>query len=221
MVKERKPLWVRISHWLITNSSWFFGFQQRVFARGYRDLCAVFRPMLPEAGGRVLDVGCGTAHCAMALLGKNKYRYTGMDSNPHYINGNRQRWPEGEFILADRLDEQIFADNSYDCVLVSSLLHHIDDTSADDLICQLQRVLVPGGTILVTDPLFWDFPKLSIRQKVSNKLLQHDRGQYIRSKEGYKKLFGGMSLIEEREYIYTIHRFWAAQYRTDESVEAV
>lgn len=213
-----RPRWLSLVHRFLTGSSRLFAGQQRLFARGYRDLCAVFRPMLPAPGARVLDVGCGTAHCAEALLAGGDYAYTGMDANEAYVESNRRRRPDWSFRRAERLDERLFADHCFDCALVFSLLHHLDDAASRDLVSELRRVLVPGGAILVSEPLFWDGPVSGIRRRLSNRLLGWDRGRHIRSAAGYRALFSGFAPgyapEYETEYVYTWHRFWAARFRT-------
>lgn len=210
-MQSSSPFWLPLLHRLITASSRIYALQQRLFALDYRDACKAFRPLLPPPGARILDIGCGTADLALRLLG-DQYDYTGMDSNAAYIESNRRRYPHGRFICADRLDDPAIPDHAFDCALVFHLIHHLDDATARAFVSQLRRVLAPEGLILVSELLFWPPPVKSIRQRVSNTLVRWDRGEHIRDIEGYKRIFSDLRLVEAAEYVYTIHRCWAAKY---------
>lgn len=102
----------------------------------------------PEAGARVLDVGCGTgvvARAAAALTGVDG-RVTGLDLRPGMLAAARSLpQPEGPpiaWVEGDATDLP-FADGSFDLVLCQQGLQFFPDRRA--AAGELGRVLAPGG----------------------------------------------------------------------------
>jgi ubiquinone/menaquinone biosynthesis C-methylase UbiE len=206
----------RILHHVLDRYSWLFSWQQRVYSRNYIDLVRVFKPLLPAPGARILDIGCGTADCAMILLdGAHTHRYTGTDMNVQYIEKNRRRFPQSRFITAANLSSHHFAGDSADCCLLFCILHHLNDREIESLLADVRRILVPGGTVLVTEPMFWPEARPGIKRRISNFLLGLDRGRYIRDQAGYQRFFAGFKLDSEFHYTYSLHNYWGARYIVD------
>src|SRR5207302_118616 len=89
---------------------------------------------------RVLDVGCGpgtnTGHFGHA-------DYVGVDINPRYIAYARRRYGR-EFLVADVTAGPDLGAR-FDCVLVNSFLHHVDDAQAHRILGRLAPLLSPDG----------------------------------------------------------------------------
>jgi len=98
--------------------------------------------------GRVLDLGCGNQPYRPYLT--RVRQYVGLD------------YPPTQASLAVRTQPQVygnardlpFADASFDGVLCSQVLEHLD--RPEDAIGELQRVLKPGGTGLISVPFFYN-----------------------------------------------------------------
>ena len=63
----------------------------------------------PEAGMRILDIGCGPGTTPEYLP---KVEYVGFDSSPEYIKSARRRVPQGIFVC-DRVSEFTLPQRSY------------------------------------------------------------------------------------------------------------
>jgi SAM-dependent methyltransferase len=99
---------------------------------------------LSRLSGKVLDVGCGEMPFR-ALLGPDA-SYTGIDVP------SAQAFGMGESPDIVPFDGRSipFPDASFDHVLCTEVLEHVEEPSA--LISEMLRVLRPGGTIMVTVP---------------------------------------------------------------------
>jgi SAM-dependent methyltransferase len=103
---------------------------------------------LPFRQGKVLDVGCAFGFATL-LLARKGYQTVGVDNSPRYIAWAKRRHPQGEYVLCNA-EELPFADASFDGVLLLDVLEHVVDQAA--LLRQVQRVLKPGGTVILSVP---------------------------------------------------------------------
>jgi len=135
----------------------------------------------PVAGMRFLDVGCGPASILQYLP---KVNYTGLDLNPEHIEYARARYADrGTFLVADVAKMKLEAAGSFDLILLSGLLHHLDDGPAMKLLADLIGLLKPDGRIVSIDGV-WLSPQNPIA-RLFNRL---DSGKNIRTPDGYVKL---------------------------------
>ena len=108
---------------------------------------AWYRPLLlrqvPVDAERVLDVGCGTGALARSLA-ERVPRVDGVDRSAVMIEEARHLAPPNVMLhLADALTADLPAD-TYDAVLSSSVLHHLDLAEA---LPRMARWLRPGGVL--------------------------------------------------------------------------
>jgi SAM-dependent methyltransferase len=109
------------------------------------------RPMLKRARARpyrkALDVGCGEGRFCR-LLAAAGIAATGIDPNPRFCEEARLRHPDGDYRLG-RAEALAFGDGSFD--LVVSYLSLIDIEDYRRAICEMARVLAPGGALLIAN----------------------------------------------------------------------
>lgn len=89
--------------------------------------------------GSVLDVGCGTSRFGFI---KN---YTGVDFSEPMLEKAREKYPENQYQKSDARNLP-FEDNSFDNVISTRLLMHIDDWK--EAVEEMHRVCKPGGRII-------------------------------------------------------------------------
>ena len=123
--------------------------QLAFFVRQWIDLqlltCVRFlRPRLARFHGDVLDVGCG-AMPFRALL-PNDVHYQGIDVP---VAGSFGMHSHPEIMIFDGVRIP-FPDCSWDGILCTEVLEHASDPEV--LIAEMQRVLRPGGILLLTVP---------------------------------------------------------------------
>lgn len=109
-------------------------------------------------GERVFDCGCGMGFYLMAMGNLRDLRLVGLDGDVA-----RLAWARSEEVPAELLSGNIlrlpFPDDSFDKVLMSEVLEHIDDDRR--ALQELYRVLKPGGVLALSVPharypFWWD-----------------------------------------------------------------
>jgi ubiquinone/menaquinone biosynthesis C-methylase UbiE len=116
---------------------------------GWNVLRRGFQRLIPvPVRGAMLDVGCGTGS-SLAIYEGCFETYTGIDLSPRSIELARNRFPQHDWRVGDAC-QLPFADDSFDLVAFSSVLHHIPDFSA--AVVEARRVLKPGGVVFAYDP---------------------------------------------------------------------
>ncbi|MBN2388517.1 MAG: methyltransferase domain-containing protein [Anaerolineales bacterium] len=105
----------------------------------------------------LLDVGCGNGRLLVhfARLG---YRITGFDSAPTAIRLSKEWLDEeqlaGCLLLGDARQPLPFADQSFDILLSTQVIHHARLAAVLGTIAEIHRLVRPGGLILLTVPVY-------------------------------------------------------------------
>ncbi|MCA1977689.1 MAG: class I SAM-dependent methyltransferase [Thiobacillus sp.] len=135
----------------------------------------------PFVGARVLDVGCGPAD----LLGYlHDVEYWGYDISADYIAHARQKYgARGHFVCGLLTAAEVSRMPEFDRVVLSGVLHHLDDDAAHELLRLVRRVLKPEGHLVTVDPCLVDG-----QNPVARFLIERDRGQNVRTEAGYADL---------------------------------
>jgi ubiquinone/menaquinone biosynthesis C-methylase UbiE len=121
-------------------------------------------------GSKVLDLGCGNGR-VIDILEKFNINYTGLDISENLIKLAQKKYPEKEFIVSDLLKTP-FSDNEFDYVLSLATLHHIpSEEQRLNALLEINRVLKPGGIILITVWYFWDDPVF--KKEMDKKFISH------------------------------------------------
>jgi len=140
----------------------------------------------PQAGERMLDIGCGPAAILHYLP---RVDYCGFDHSATYIESARRQFgARARFFCADVGTIREYGVGPFDIAIAISLLHHIDDAAALDMLAKVREALVPGGRLVTADPCFFKGQPWITRLVVAN-----DRGMNVRRFDEYltlaRKLF--------------------------------
>lgn len=140
-IEEFKPIPIRRGEGALDHAA----FALRMVVDLQLATCVRFlRPRLAAMSGRVLDVGCGEMPFR-GLLGPGA-SYTGIDV-PAADDFGMTRSPD----IVDFDGRTIpFPDESFDEVLCTEVLEHVEDPAA--LIAEMRRVLRRGGRLVATVP---------------------------------------------------------------------
>ena len=169
----------------------------------------------PEAGATVLDVPCGRGfYLHRYVYVEPKCAVIGAELDPVVLRqGRRAVTSLGVPLTNASIDALPFRDGSFDAVICSEVLEHLDDDVAG--LRDVLRVLRPGGTVAITVPNadypFWWDP--------INKTLEALTGRHIRRGPlagiwaGHKRLYtrdglrravlaAGLEIIDERSFTH-------------------
>lgn len=106
-----------------------------------------------SAGMRVLDVGCGTGTLTvMTKQAQPGASVVGLDPDPAALAAARAK-SSGQDIRWEQAmaQEMPFPDRSFDRVLASLMLHHLDRATKLAALREMHRVLRPDGRLLILD----------------------------------------------------------------------
>ncbi len=143
----------------------------------------------PQAGERVLDVGCGVGASRPHL--PDGIDYVGVDINAAYIERAKARYGRhGRFEIADLTRESGQVGGPFDKAFAFGVLHHLDDAAAARLIDAAMRRLRPGGTFATIDPCFVDG-----QPPIARWLARRDRGRHVRQAVEYPPLFAPWPVV--------------------------
>jgi SAM-dependent methyltransferase len=127
----------------IEQDHWWFKGRRRLLAAIIRELgIALDRP--------VLDVGTSTGTNLRMLREIGFAQPKGLDASPEAIQFCQSKGL-GPVELGN-ICNMPFAENSFDLVLATDVIEHVEDDSA--AVKEIHRVLVPGGVTIITVPAF-------------------------------------------------------------------
>jgi SAM-dependent methyltransferase len=110
-----------------------------------------FDEMVPAAGRRTLELGCGEGRVVRDLT-RRGHRVVGLDASPTLLGYARGADPSGRYVLADAARVP-FGDDAFDLVVAYNSLMDIEDM--ESAVGEAARVLETGGRlcVCVTHPI--------------------------------------------------------------------
>ena len=112
-------------------------------------------------GKKVLEIGCGTGLFTRKFYNATHADIIAIDISQELLDEAKQLLPEVNFKLDDAMNLS-FADNYFDVVFGSSILHHLDFKPA---MKEVFRVLKPGGRTIFAEPNMLN-PQIFIQKNV-------------------------------------------------------
>jgi len=112
--------------------------------------------LVPLAGQRLIELGCGAAGLARRLVQRHPgASVTGLevDERQHAKNLASDA-PPGLTFVAAGAQAIPFADATFDGALMLKSLHHVPLALMDGALAEVRRVLMPGGWLYVSEPVY-------------------------------------------------------------------
>lgn len=136
-----------------------------------------------KSGDRILDIGCGPANMVYYL--PENIDYVGFDDSNEYIKTAKKKFSQDNYsFFCERVNFANNFDKKFDIIMANAILHHLDNEEAEKLILFAKNNLKTGGRFITHDGCF-----IENQSKIKKWLLKKDRGQFVRTKENYFKLF--------------------------------
>lgn len=111
--------------------------------------------LLPLSGQRIIELGCGAAALARALLLRHPdCQVTGVEVDARQHAKNLATPQPGLQFVAGVAQDIAFPDASFDLALMLKSLHHVPVLAQEQALNEVARVLRPGGHLYVSEPLY-------------------------------------------------------------------
>ena len=154
----------------------------------------------PAAGMRILDIGCGPGDILRFL--PPTVEYTGVDLSGEYIAHARRHFgTRGRFLNEAVADLTVREAGTFDRVLATGLIHHLDDAEVRKLLAVARAALKPDGWFVSLDGCFEPG-----QSRVARYFLRKDRGKFVRRREEYLALAAGTFPTVEHEVRHDLMR---------------
>lgn len=101
---------------------------------------SLLESLKPQAGERILDVGCGTGQLT-AEIARSGATVTGLDKSAEMLAEARKNYPDLQFVLGDAAGFQF--PEPFDAVFSNAALHWVKDAEA--AVKSIATALRPGG----------------------------------------------------------------------------
>ena len=120
---------------------------------GLRNISDTILSLIDITHGKVLDVGCGTGRVALTLASRG-FEVDGVDIEPRVIEIAKSIAASYNlhcsFITGDFTDSKLVKPKSYDLVICSEVIEHVQDYQL--IIDNIYRALKDGGLLILTTP---------------------------------------------------------------------
>ena len=184
----------------LLSGPWFYSLFQRILGAAKFRSFFVDSVIRPNSTDRLLDIGCGPGDLLDSIP---PVSYTGIDLNQSYIDDAKARYGErGQFLVGDVADlaKLLEKDTKFQIVILSGVIHHLDDPTVKELFKTINSILSEDGYLYTADPCFC--PKQSA---IALWLAEKDRGLHVRTPDQYKQLansvFGQVDCQEHNDLL--------------------
>lgn len=131
----------------------------------------------PKINDRILDFGCGPADIYNILKNFN-VEYYGVDISYEYLKSAKEKYGHMAKFGTISSIHDFTIEGKFDVVIMSGVMHHLDNCALEDLLDLIRGILKIGGRLVTVDPCLE-------AGKLSNILVRQDRGQFVRDKNQY------------------------------------
>lgn len=131
---------------------------------------------------RLYDIGCGPGHTIDHV--PSHIEYIGFDTDDRYIEFANKRFGRRGKFFAQHFDSHTAERFGHpDLIIMNGVLHHMDDATATTVLRDALSVLTPDGVFYALDPCL-----VAGQNAIARRLIDGDRGQFVRDKPGYEAL---------------------------------
>lgn len=115
----------------------------------------VLAAMVPLAGSRIIELGCGAAKMARALLARYlDSDLTGVEIDAHQHAKNLAAPQQRLHFVSGVAQDIPCEDGAFDLAVMLKSLHHVPVEDMQKALSEVARVLRPGGYLYISEPVF-------------------------------------------------------------------
>ena len=200
-MRNEKPLTMSIHHYFSNDEDKrarfifnliapVYGLIDRAVSENYRDVVEELNRIMPLKGKKVLDIGTGTGGWIAALSRYPLKEAEGVDFSEKMVLQARRKHPEIRFEVSDGKEMKAFADNSYDVVTCSFVMHGMKRELRRVVLKEMFRIA--GKAVVIHD--FLD--KLAWPTRLLELLEKSDYKNFLRTfEEEMKEHAGDLQII--------------------------
>lgn len=169
-----------ISQLILGNPFVYWSYQKLVGGDRARRLF-IKNQVRPEVGQKILDIGCGPGNILDYLP---EMDYFGFDVDPEYIEAAKANYGDrGTFICSNANTFKVSEVNSFDVVIATGVIHHLNDDDSKRLFEIAAEALKPGARLVTFDGCY-----IKGQHPISKFMLKSDRGKFVRTQQAYETL---------------------------------
>jgi ubiquinone/menaquinone biosynthesis C-methylase UbiE len=182
-------------------NTWAKDYDRKRFWPFYFSNKAVLLALNPQDGASVLDIGCGTGILLQLLAQSgNDLKLYGLDVASGMAETAQAKLGKTAEICQGSASHLPYDDCSFEYVTCSTSFHHYSEPQK--ALCEMFRVLKPGGSLILLDP----FTNGILRKVICAVLdtLSRETGTNLFTREQMFRMFqnAGFCLIEHNTYLY-------------------
>lgn len=166
---------------------------------GYKAvLNEIYNRVLTSSAKKILDIGFGTGTLT-ALLYQQGCMIYGQDFSEEMMKIAQEKMPKAKLCLGDFTNglAEPLKDETYDAVIATYSLHHLDDRQKVSFIQSLLPLLNPGGKIYIGDVAFQNREELASCQMAAGECWDDEEIYFV-----YEELKEELPLLSFEPYSY-------------------
>jgi SAM-dependent methyltransferase len=170
---------------VLTFGSTYNFFQKAITKKPiWKDICQELFHLADRSEIKVLDIGCGTGNFLQGdYMELPQNQYVGIDPSENYIKSAKSNFPEAIFFKG-LVNEVELEPKTFRLVVLSGVLHHVNDNEAAEIIKYARDKVRDGGYVVSVDPVIFEGQNWFARR-----IALADRGQHVRSPEKLESLW--------------------------------
>lgn len=183
----------------ILNWNFFYNLYQSLIGSDIYLNDYVTNYLKPRNGDSVLEFGCGTGNI-YALFKEKDVKYTGIDYNSDYISYSKKKYPRQTFICSD-VTAPVDFDCEFDIVICEAMMSALPDDKVLKMFETIKACSNEKTRIILSD---MNYRKSA--SKLERFLMEHERNEYVRTREDYIGLISKCFKIEKISVIEKPYR---------------